>query len=272
MKPIAGILSGFTSMRRNRALLRQLVRREVEARYRGTAFGFVWSFISPVILLSVYTCIFSVVFNARWGMDNESRGMFALTAFCGMISFNVVAEVWSKAPHLILSNVNLVKRVVFPLELLIPVALGSALVQFVVGLIVWMVGWTVITGSLPPMTVLVLPLVLVPALLYSLGIGWLLAALGVFFRDLGQFVGLAIQVLFFLTPIFFPLDKVPLSLQKWLVLNPLCSVVENVRLALVFGSLPNFSTLAFNSLGALLVALFGSWFFCRTKRAFADVI
>ena len=259
-------------MRRNHSLLRQLVRREVEARYRGTAFGFVWSFISPVILLSVYTCIFSVVFNARWGMANESRGMFALTAFCGMIAFNIVSEVWSRAPHLILSNVNLVKRVVFPLEILIPVALGSALVQFMVGLIVWMFGWTLLTGTLPPATALALPLILIPALLYALGVGWLLASLGVFFRDLGQFVGLAIQVLFFLTPIFFPLDKVPPTLQKWLVLNPLCGVVENVRTALVFGSLPNFQTLLMNSLVALLVALFGSWFFCRTKRAFADVI
>ncbi len=265
-------LLGFKSVVQHRSLLKQLVRREVEARYRGTALGFLWSFLSPILLLAVYTFVFSTIFNARWGLKDESKGLFALTAFCGMLAFGVFSEVLAKAPSLIVGNANLVKRVVFPLELLVPVTLGGALVQLSIGLVVWCAGWIIVTSSLPPMTIVWFPLAILPVMLYALGGGWLAASLGVFFRDLAQIVGLALQVLFLVTPIFFPLSRVPERLQTFVQLNPLCGVIENIRAILVLGEQPNISSLVLSTMCALGVAIVGSWFFAKTKGAFADVI
>jgi len=263
---------GFKSIVTHWSLLLQLVRREVEARYRGTALGLVWSFLSPVLLLVVYTFVFSTIFNARWGLQNESKGLFALAAFCGMLGFGVFSEVVAKAPTLIVGNSNLVKRVVFPLELLVPVTLGSAVVQLAIGLFVWCAGWIFVTASLPPATILWFPVVIVPVALYALGCGWLAASLGVFFRDLAQIVGLGLQVLFLVTPIFFPLSRVPERLQTFVQLNPLCDVIENIRSVLVMGQAPQLTSLVASTLCGFVVALIGSWFFARTKGAFADVI
>ncbi len=263
---------GFRSIVDHWSLLLQLVRREVEARYRGTVLGLVWSFLSPVLLLVVYTFIFSTIFNARWGLQNESKGLFALAAFCGMLGFGVFSEVVAKAPSLIVGNSNLVKRVVFPLELLVPVALGSALVQLLIGLCVWCVGWFFVTASLPPVTIIWFPVVIVPVALYALGCGWLAAALGVFFRDLAQIVSLGLQVLFLVTPIFFPLSRVPERLQALVQVNPLCDIIENIRVILVIGQPPHLPSLVTSTLCGFVIALLGSWFFARTKGAFADVI
>ena len=161
-----------------RHLIFTLVRREVAARYRGAMLGNLWALFTPLFMLAVYTFIFSVVFKARWSGGSDSRSEFALVLFAGLMVFNLFAECFNRAPRLILDNVNYVKKVVFPLEILPWVALGSALVNLGISLLVWLAFYGVAFG-VPPVTVLLFPLMILPLLLLVLGLSWALAALGV---------------------------------------------------------------------------------------------
>ena len=164
---------------RNRSLIKALVQREVVGRYRGSFMGILWSFFNPVFMLAVYTFVFSVVFKARWNTNSDSKAEFALVLFAGLIMFNLFSECINRAPSLILSNVNYVKKVVFPLEILPWVALGSAMFHALISLGVWLIAYVFCFG-LPPITILLLPLVVLPLLLFIMGLTWGLASFGVY--------------------------------------------------------------------------------------------
>lgn len=196
------------SLWRNRNLIAALTRREVIGRYRGSVLGMLWSFFNPVFMLIVYTFVFSVVFKARWNARSDLKTEFALVLFAGLIVFNLFAECINRAPSLILSNVNYVKKVVFPLEVLPWVAMGSILFHTLVSLAVWLVSYFILFG-VPHATVLLLPLVLLPLIFFVMGLSWFLASLGVYLRDVGQFIGIVTTVLMFLSPIFYPITALP---------------------------------------------------------------
>lgn len=179
---------------RNRSLIKALVKREVVGRYRGSIMGILWSFFNPVFMLAVYTFVFSVVFKARWNAGSDSKTEFALILFVGLIVFNLFAECFNRAPGLILANVNYVKKVVFPLEILPWVALGSALFHALISLGVWLIAYLIFFG-MPHLTVFLLPLIILPLLLLIMGLTWGLAALGVYLRDVSQFIGITTTVL-----------------------------------------------------------------------------
>jgi lipopolysaccharide transport system permease protein len=192
-------LAMFTSLWRNRQLVWQLTRREVAGRYRGSIFGLAWSFLTPLLMLVVYTFVFSVVFKARWKINvEESKTDFAIILFTGMIVFNLFAEIVNRAPGLIVSNTNYVKKVVFPLEILSWVTLGSVLFHSLVSLVVLLLVQIVLNHSLP-WTVIFFPFVLLPLIFASLGVAWFLAALGVFVRDIGQITGVFTTLLMLLS-------------------------------------------------------------------------
>ena len=170
--------------------------------------GLLWSFFNPVLMLAVYTFVFSVVFKARWAGGSDSKTEFALVLFAGLLVFNLFAECVNRAPGLILSNVNYVKKVIFPLEILPVVALGSAGFHFLISLVVWSIFYLLFFG-IPPATILLLPLILIPLVLITLGISWLLASLGVYLRDVSQIIGVVTTVLMFLSPIFYPIVALP---------------------------------------------------------------
>ena len=169
----------IVSFWRNRGLIHALTQREVLGRYRGSFVGIFWSFFNPVFMLVVYTFVFSVVFKARWNSGSDSRTEFALVLFAGLLIFNLFAECVSRSPSLILSNVNYVKKVVFPLEVLPWVSLGSALFHFGISLGVWLVAYVLFFG-VPHASVLFLPLVLMPLVMFLIGLTLFLSALGVF--------------------------------------------------------------------------------------------
>ncbi len=254
-------------------LILPLVRREIISRYRGSVLGILWSLLTPLLMLAVYTFMFGTVFKARWGgaSANASTGEFAVILFAGLIIFQLFAEVINRAPTLILANSNYVKKVVFPLETLVPVALGSALFQVGVSLVVLFGFMLFVYGSIP-LTALWLPIVLAPFCLMLLGLGWFLASLGVFVRDINQFLGTLVTAMMFLSPIFFPLSSLPKWLQGWLILNPLTLPVEQARNVLIFGKMPEFLLLAIYSVVSLFVAVAGYWWFQKTRKGFADVI
>jgi lipopolysaccharide transport system permease protein len=256
---------------RHREFIGQLTRREIEGRYRSSLLGLTWSFINPIALLLVYTFVFGVVFRQRWGVHADGLGEYGLVLFAGMIAFGIFSECVNRAPGLIVSTPNYVKRVVFPLELLPLGVMGSALFHAGVSLSVLLVA-AAVSGLPPRPSWLLVPLALAPVVLLSLGLLWMLSSLGVFLRDLGYGVTLAVQVLFFLTPIFYPLDAIPERFQVIARLNPLTSAVVAVRAVIFPGLEPLWTDLAV-SLGASgVLMLLGYAWFMRTRRAFGDVI
>lgn len=257
----------------HRHLLTQLVRREVLGRYRGSLMGILWSFVTPALMLSVYTFVFSVVFQARWNVSGGSgdKVEFALILFSGLIVFNLFAECISQAPGLILSNTNYVKRVVFPLEILPLVSLGSALFHAGINFLVLLAA-LLVTGHGVGWSVIAFPLVLFPFLLLILGLTWGLAASGVFLRDIGQMVGMAITVLMFLSPIFYPVSALPESVQGWLFLNPLAFIIEQTREVMVWNRWPHIQGLLIYTVLASIVAWSGFFWFQKTRKGFADVL
>lgn len=256
-----------------RELTLRLAHREIVSRYRHSWLGWTWSVLTPLALLAIYTFVFAVVFQARWGEDpNEGKAVFALTMFCGMLVYSLFAEVVNRAPNLVVDNPNYVKKVVFPLEALVSGATLTALFNLAVGLVVWLIGWLAIQRALPPATVLWFPVVVAPVALTAMGVGWLLASLGVFIRDLAHVVVLATQVLFFATPIFYSLQRVPEPFRAVLLANPLTYPVDNARRVLMYGAHPDFSFLAISFMVSGALALLGYAFFMKSKRAFADVI
>jgi lipopolysaccharide transport system permease protein len=258
---------------KHRELIAQLTRREITQRYQGTYLGVFWSFLNPFLMLLIYTFVFSVVFQAKWGDVNRPTdiGQFALTLFAGLIPFNVFSEVVTRAPSLILQVPNYVKRVVFPLEVLVVVALGSALVHSLISVGILLVGIVLCMGFLAP-TAVFLPLIYLPLILLCLGLGWFLSSLGVYVRDIGHTVIIAVQMLFFMTPIFYPLTAVPAPFRFVMYLNPLMTVVDSFRRMLLRQqslSWPLF--VAWTTVTAVLAVLGYVWFM-KTKSGFADVM
>lgn len=258
----------------HRELIWQLAKRDVEGRYRTARLGLLWAILTPLILLGIYTFVFAVVFQFKWDMNNanESRGQFALTMFCGMLLYNLFAEVVTRAPGMIVANPNYVKKVVFPLEVFIVSALISGLINLLIGCGVWLVGWGLVERSMPEWTMLLLPVVLLPTCLVTLGLSWVLASVGVFVRDVGHAVTLAVQVLFFATPIFYSIEKVPERYRPVLQINPLTHAVEDMRRILMRGEMPDWPWWGATLAGALIFAVCGYAFFMKSKRAFADVV
>lgn len=262
----------LASLHRNRHLILALTRREIAARYRGSRLGMLWSFVNPLLMLGVYSFVFSVVFKARWGgTGGGSPAEFALVLFTGLVVFSLFAECISKAPGLVVGNTSYVKRVVFPLEVLPVVTLLGALFNVLVSLLVWLLFHCVFFG-VPPLTALLLPLLLLPLVLLVLGATWLLSALAVYLRDVAQFVGVITTALLFLSPVFYPLSAIPEAYRYLILLNPLTPVIEQVRQALVWGELPDpLFWLAYLALSGVF-AWAGFAGFQKTRKGFADVL
>lgn len=234
--------------------------------------GLAWSLFNPILMLVVYTFVFSVVFKARWGTGGEeSQSGFAIVLFVGMIVYGLFAEMANRAPGLILSNVNYVKKVVFPLEILPVVGLGAALFHAIISLVVLLVAILLINGNLA-WTFIFFPLILTPLLLATLGASWFLASLGVFVRDAGQTIGIFTTVLMFFSPVFYPISALPEKFQIWLMLNPLTFVIEQSRAVMIFGKQPDWAGLGIYAGASLVVAWAGYWWFQKTRKGFADVL
>ncbi len=256
---------------RHRMLALQLMYREVMGRYHGSILGIVWSFFNPVLMLAIYTFVFSVVFKARWHSGSDSKTEFAILLFAGMIVFGIFSECINRAPGLVIGNPNYVKKVIFPLDIIPWAVLGSALFHAAISLVVLLL-FCAIVGRSVPITAVVLPLVLLPLALLTLGLCWFLSALAVYVRDVTQTVGLATTVLMFLSPVFYPLEALPEGVRTFAALNPLAFIIESARDVLIWGRLPDPAAYGLNVVLALLVAGLGFAWFQTTRKGFADVL
>ncbi len=259
------------SLKSNWNLIYNLIKREVIGRYRGSAMGLLWSFFNPVLMLTVYTFVFSVVFKGRWVGGSDSKTEFALVLFAGLMVFNLFSECVNRAPGLILGNINYVKKVVFPLEILPVVALGSAIFHFLISLIVWFIFYLIFFG-VPQTTILLLPVVLLPLVLITLGLSWLLASLGVYLRDISQIIGVITTVLMFLSPIFYPIAALPEEYRRFMQISPLTFIVEQARDLMIWGNNLDWSAWAVYFLLSTLIAWLGFAWFQKTRKGFADVL
>ncbi|QAX82152.1 ABC transporter permease [Candidatus Pseudomonas adelgestsugas] len=259
------------SLWRNRQLILTLIKHEVLGNFNGSIIGVLWSFITPTIMLAVYIFVFSGIFKARWNSESTSMSEFGMVLFVGLIIFNIFAECLNKGPTLILAHVNYVKKVVFPLEVLPWVSLGGALFRAVVSITVWLTAYVILFG-LPHLTVLLLPFVVLPLLLLIMGLTWFLASLGVYLRNITQFVALVTTVTMFLSPIFYPANALPERFKILLLLNPLTSIIEGGRDVLFWGVVPDLQFLAIYFVVSLFIVWLGFAWFQKTRKGFADVL
>jgi len=259
------------SVWRHRELTLQLAKREVLGRYRGSMLGLAWSFFYPLVMLTVYTFVFSVVFKAKWGIETEGgHANFAVVLFAGLLVHGVLAEVLVRAPGIVQQNTNYVKRVIFPLEILPITNVMAAVFHMVISVGVLLLAMLFL-GDAWHITSLTLPLVLLPLLILSLGVAWFLAAVGVFVRDVGQVMSVFTTILLFVSPVFFPLSAIPERFQFFVLLNPLTFIIEQVRAVLLFGQWPDMAGLAIYSLISVVVMWFGFIVFQKMRKGFADV-
>ena len=250
-----------------------MLTRNLAMRYRGSVLGFIWSFAHPLLMLSVYTFVFGIVFKARWGMETfeDNRAAFPLIMFCGMAVFSVFSESLTTSTTVVVVNPSYVKKVVFPLELLPFCTVMTAFIFGLAWFLLLFLGVAVFLKQLA-WTMLLLPVTLAPLVFLTAGLSFFVASLGVFLRDVQQLVGISTQVLFFMTPIFYPISVVPERLRWILELNPLSTIVEQTRVLFLYGQVPD-PAKCLTVLGvSLLVFQLGLAWFVKTKKGFADVL
>lgn len=254
----------------HRALVLSMARREVSQRYRGSFLGPIWAILTPAVQIVIFTLIFSGIFQARFGGESGPLG-FAVYLFCGLLPWLAFAEAVQRSTSVVIEHVNLVKRVVFPVEVLTVQLSLAALVQQAIGTAVLLTAALVLEQILSP-TLFFLPLLLIPQLLLTIGLGWLVASFGVFLRDTGQLVQLTLMAWMYLTPIFYPESMVPRH-YRWLVeANPMAPLIRSYRRILLEGLAPDWTGLGWTSIFAIGCFLLGYWWFIRTRKAFADVL
>lgn len=268
---IAALRAVPLSLLNNFALVQQLTGRELHARYRGSILGAAWLVLVPLLMLAVYTFVFTVVFPSRWKGGTGAKAEFAILMYSGLVVFGFFGEILGRAPKLIVDHANYVKKVVFPLDALAWVLVGPAIFTLGLNLLI-LVTFIALIGMPIPSTVLLVPIYLIPLILLSVGLTWLLASIGVFLRDLGQVIGVAISALMFVTPIFYPVSAVPPSMQALLHLNPLTYYVSACRSLAVAGELPTVDSTVTAVAVAVAIAWVGSGWFRYSRHAFADVL
>jgi lipopolysaccharide transport system permease protein len=255
----------------HRSLIVSMVRRDILARYRGSFGGALWTLLTPLLLMATYFLVFGVILKTRFSKDTSGVG-YVLYFLAGMLPWLAVQEAVGRGPSVILEHRTLVKKVVFPLETLPVNLVLSGLVTQAFGLLIFLVGLFAARGGVP-VSVLWLPVLLVPQVLLTVGLCWLLSATGVFVRDLGQIMGFLLTLWFFLTPICY---EERTDLPQWiagvLALNPVLYLVRGYRAVLLEGTAPAWGAVGALWVGSGVVTLVGLWWFRRLRGSFADVI
>lgn len=270
--PRALTLTGpFAAWLQYRSLTIELTRRDILGRYRGASFGLLWSLISPFLMLGVYTMAFGYILKSRWPGTTGNTADFAMLLFLGLITHGLFAECLTRAPMLIAGNTNLVKKIVFPLDVLPWTVVLSASFHAATNTVVFVLLNLLLRGEFHA-TVLLVPLVLAPLALMLIGVVLAVSALSVFLRDIGQVTGVAATAMLFLSSAIIPVQTLPERYQRMFVLNPLTFIIDQVREVAFWGRLPNWPGLLLYMLIALLIAYLGFAIFQKTRRGFADVL
>lgn len=264
MRTVVGVIF------RNRDMILSFVWRDIQQRYQGSFLGLVWSVINPIVMLAVYTFVFGMIFKAKWG-GIEDTYLFAIGLYASLLAFNVFSEVLSRSPGLILGNASYVTKIIFPVEVFPVVLVFSALFNYVVGLVVWLIAYLIIFG-LPPLTVLLVPIVFFPLFLILMGLAWIVSAIGVYVRDIAQLINMLISCAMFITPIFYPVSIIPEEYRGLMQLNPLAIIIDNLKTVMIMGQMIKWPDYLIELTLASLLCFAGLSLFIKLKKGFGDVI
>lgn len=271
MNRIRQVGQSFTYPFQDRKLLNMFIARELLARHKNSWGGLLWLVLQPIIMLSIYTLVFQYILGVKWSTHSTSGVDFALHIYLGLVVFNIFSESLQAAPSVLRAHSNLIKKVRFPIRILPIIPVGLALCDAALGLFIWLVIY-VLTLGIPPLTALYLPLVLLPLILFVMGLCWLTSSLSAYMRDVSHIIRFIVTGLLFLSPIFFPLHSMPANLQSILSLNPLAIEIEALRGIMIGGIAPAWeSYLGFLGL-SLLVYCAGYHWFELTSDGFVDVL
>jgi len=264
------MLGALKSVYIYRNLILQLVKRDIAARYQGALIGASWSLIFPLLSLAVYGFVFGVILKPRWpGVEDSLQ--FTLILFSGLLVFNFFSECLSRAPSLMVANANFVKKVVFPIDILIWVPIVAALYHLMLGIIAWLL-LCLVVGQGISWTFLLFPFAIIPLVFIVAGFSWFLSALGVYVRDVAQVIGVSMQLLLYLGPIIYPREALPKDFRWVMLINPLTVPVEQFRNVVNFGASLDWLQIAIFWLASLMVFLAGKRFFDKCRHGFADVV
>lgn len=252
-------------------LLKTLTKADIKQKYQGSVLGILWSLIVPLMMLAIYTFVFSEIFKTKWEIDTSNKFQFALMLFCGLSIYNMFADVLGRSVGLIVSNQNYVKKVVFPLELLPLVITFSALFNCVISFLVLIVANTILGGTLY-LTTLYTPLILLPHVLFCAGIAYLLSAISVYLRDMASFVSVLTMIFMYLTPVFFSLSAIPEAFRKVMMFNAMTYAIENMRNVIIYGISVNWGYFGISCIVSAALFALGWWVFRRVKDGFADLL
>jgi len=275
-KSFPELLNPLAVFRQLRALFpvtRMFARKDFKAQHAGTIMGVLWLVIAPIIMLSIYTFIFSRVFQARWETlpGDQNIYTFSLLLFAGIIPYQYFAEVTGRATSIMRDNINYIKKVKFPLEIL-PLGLGiSHLTGFLVSTVILLAGVLLFMNKIA-WTVIFLPVVFLPLFLFATGVGWLVAIACVYLKDVAKAWMIFLNLLFFLTPIFYPLERLPGYLRTVVRLNPMTVMIENFRAVMVIGVMPDWTWFWISSIMGVVIFIVGNAVFLRAKRGLCDVV
>lgn len=261
----------FSALREYRSLTMELAKRDVLGRYRGASFGLFWSLLSPFLLLMVYTFAFGTVMGGRWPQIDAGQSRYSIILFAGMIVHGFMAECINRAPVLIVGNPNFVKRVIFPLEILPWPMVLSALFHMLMNIIVF-IALRLVMDHAFTWTIVLLPIVVVPLIVLTLGLSWFLAAAGVYMRDISQVTGVLTMALLFLSSAMMPLKSVPESYRWVFEINPLTFIIDQAREVMLWGNMPDWTGLGIYLLASIGVLYLGYAWFAATRKGFADVL
>lgn len=256
-------------------LLKTLVQRDLEARYKGSILGKLWPLLNQVSQLLVYTYVFGVVLQLRLslvGLPEDNSFVFGLWLFAGLLPWLAFSGGLSQAATSVITQSNLVKKVVFPLSLLPLVPILSSFIESTFGLMALITFVVLATQTLHP-TLLLLPLVWLPQLCLTAGLGFLTAGLSVFLRDIPQTLGVILNLWFYATPLIYPANMIPQPFQSWVFwLNPMAAIGELYRDMILTGTVTHWSEWAVATIVSILILLGGFWCYRKLRPAFADVL
>lgn len=264
-------LRPFTSLAARWQLFRRVLFRDLESSFRGSALGLVWIVLIPLVMVALYTFVFGVVMQSAWATPTASPLEVPLIYFCGLTVSGFLLEVINRSPNYIRGHASYVKKVIFPLDLLVWVLVGTATVKLLIGLALLAVALSWLGGG-PAWSILVLPIVLAPFGLLMMGVAWILSAVGTYVRDLGHFLQVVSPIVMFVSPVFYGLDQVPEAARPFYLLNPLTFVLENARRVLFLDGGVDWAGYGLYWAVAIVVFTLGHAFFERARPGFADVV
>jgi len=253
-------------------LIKSLLIREIESRYRGSMLGLGWNILTPLLMLLVFSFVFQEIFQAKWPnrVDGEDIN-FTYNLFIGLSTFWFFSDVIGRAPALFSSSPNYIKKVIFPLELLVLVLVLSSLFYFSINILI-ILGLSFIVGDGLSFSLLYLPLVIGVSLPLLYAFAMILASFGVYLKDVGMIVGVLLNLLMFLSPVFYPVESIPERLQFLFLMNPLTLIIEQLREIIVYGVKIDLSATFIYGIVALCFYFIAKKLFNVLKKGFADVL